>query len=231
MPVSVIIPTRNEADDLPRTLESLHRASPGPDEIIVVDAGSRDATADIAASDPDARLVASPVTQRAAQMNLGASAAQSEIYYFLHADTRIPRDAIGSIERAVARGAAGGGFIRRFDPPAVFLGLTCRAADWRCRFLGWFLGDQSIFVRREAFERLGGFRPMDRFEDLDFSRRLKCIGKTMTLTPAVITSARRFRSHGPVLQTWKDLILTLRFLAGNKESCREFPSETGNHHD
>ncbi len=231
MPVSVIIPTWNEAHDLPRTLQAVFAGFPPPAEIIVVDAGSGDGTLDRAAAFSAVRIVPSPVRQRAAQMNLGAVRARTDILYFLHADTCIPTGTFAAIERAVARGAAGGGFIRRFDSPSWILAATSRLADWRCRLWGWFLGDQSIFVARDVFRRLGGFRDVDRFEDLDFSRRLSRIAKTVTLTPPVVTSARRFSAKGPLRQTWLDLRLTLDYLRGNKAAVTVFPTETPDHDD
>jgi len=69
-------------------------------------------------------------------------------------------------------------------------------------------------VRRDIFEKLGGYREIPIFEDLDFSRRLGALGKTITLTPAVSSSARRFAAKGPLRTTWDDLLLTRKYLSG-----------------
>ncbi len=97
--------------------------------------------------------------------------------------------------------------------PSV-LALTCRLAGLRNRLFGWHLGDQAVFVRRDIFEKLGGYRDIPVFEDLDFSRRLGAFGKTVTLTPPVSSSARRFVAKGPLRTTWDDLLLTRKYLAG-----------------
>ena len=68
-----------------------------------------------------------------------------------------------------------------------------------------------MFVRRELFFQLGGFRPLDQFEDLDFSRRLAATTKLVTLRPPVISSARRFQKEGPFARTLSDLRLTIAY--------------------
>jgi len=80
--------------------------------------------------------------------------------------------------------------------------------------IGWFLGDQAIFARRETFEKLGGFRDLELFEDLDFSMRMRQTGRVLTLSPPVISSSRRFMDRGPVLTTLLDAWLTCRYLTG-----------------
>lgn len=148
-------------------------------------------------------------------MNLGAANAQGAILLFLHADTWLPQNALEKIVEAIGRrGAAGGGFARRYRSGSVTLAITSRLAGLRNRFFGWHLGDQALFVRRDLFEKLGGFREIPTFEDLDFSRRLGAIGRTITLTPPVSSSARRFAEKGPLRTTWNDLLLTRRYLSG-----------------
>jgi rSAM/selenodomain-associated transferase 2 len=208
---SVVIPTLNEEGHLPRTMAAI-RENPAPSELIVVDGGSTDATVGIAGK-LGAQVIESFMPQRAAQLNLGAQRATGEIILFLHADTLIPSEGLLRIEQALQRKhVGGGGFARRFDSPSLFLRLTCLLAEFRNRAIGWFLGDQAIFVRRELFFQLGGFRPVDQFEDLDFSRRLARAAKTVTLRPPVISSARRFQKEGPFARTLSDFRLTMAHL-------------------
>jgi len=207
--ISVIIPTFNEQEELPETLRHLARNST-EHEVIVVDAESSDGTSRIAQAN-GAKVINSPRKQRAAQMNLGAKAAKGGSFLFLHADTWLPEGSLGKIEAILNRPKyVGGGFARRFRSPSLFLRMTCCFAKARCRAFGWFLGDQGIFVRHDLFEKLNGFRDIDQFEDLDFCRRMKEYGRLATLTPPVLSSARRFR-EGPLLQTLKDLRLTARY--------------------
>jgi rSAM/selenodomain-associated transferase 2 len=211
--ISVIIPTFNEARYLPATFDAIERNGCAH-EVIVVDADSFDATVHIAL-EHRARVVWSSARQRASQMNLGAQSAQGEVFLFLHADTRLPKNALEKIENAMAkRNVVGGGFARRYDSPSWFLRGTCALAGVRTRLSGWFLGDQAIFVQRETFKILGGVRNFNLFEDLDFSRRMRCQGRVVTLRPPVISSARRFSLCRPWRTTWSDLSMTRRYLRG-----------------
>ena len=89
--------------------------------------------------------------------------------------------------------------------------------------IGWHLGDQAMFVKRSCFETLGGFRLLDRFEDLDFSRRLGKLTRIVTLRPPVISSARRFEKEGPAKRTVKDFLLTIAYLRGVPEAIWRMP--------
>ena len=217
--ISVIIPTLNEGSYLGATLQRLAQNAP-QHEIIVSDGGSTDETVQIARQH-GAKIIAGvlaspPATGRALQMNSGARAATGEILLFLHADTYLRSTSLSQIETALQNPAAvGGGFARRFDSHSPFLWFSCWLATWRCRKLGWFLGDQAIFVRRTVFDRLQGFRDMPVFEDLDFSRRLARAGKVVTISPGIVCSARRFYQRGPLLTTCRDFWLTCRYLNGS----------------
>ena len=220
--ISVIIPAFNEEESLEHAIVSVQKSSI-KHEIIVVDAGSSDRTPSIAER-RGARVFLSPARQRAAQMNLGAGHSRGEILLFVHADTILPSSALDSIERALKNERiVGGGFVRRFHSASLFLQCTCLLAEARNRAFGWFLGDQAIFARRSVFLKLGGFSPLDRFEDLDFSRRLGRIGRLAALRPPVVSSARRFQSEGPFRRTVRDFVLTMRYLQGDPRATEVAP--------
>ncbi|MEK7674394.1 MAG: TIGR04283 family arsenosugar biosynthesis glycosyltransferase [Verrucomicrobiota bacterium] len=211
--ISVIIPTFNEAELLPKTLAHL-RANPTLHEILVVDAHSGDATAQLAQA-AGARVILSVARQRAVQTNLGAAQACGDLLVFVHADTWVPAGGLQAVEQVLRDPqVAGGAFARRFQSPSLFLQLSCWLAEGRSRLLGWHFGDQALFARKSVFHQLGGYRPWALFEDLDFSRRLASAGKVVTLRPAVRTSARRFTARGPMLTTLTDAWLTCRYLLG-----------------
>ncbi len=211
--ISVIIPTLNEAETLPETLAHLRRNDTAH-ETLVADARSTDRTIE-AAEAAHCQIITADQPHRAKQMNLGATRARGEILFFLHADTLIDSTALQQIDMVLADPqVVGGGFTRRYRGAPAFLRFTCAMADVRCRWLGWFLGDQGIFVRRPAFEQLGGFQEMPLFEDLDLCRRLKRNGKLVCLGPPVMSSARRFARRGAVFTSLFDAWLTLRYLAG-----------------
>ncbi len=208
--VSVIIPAVNEAEKLRETIAAVCSASI-PFELIVIDAGSSDETATVAQTS-GARVVRSYRRQRAHQMNLGAQQAAGATILFLHADTILPANALKKIEQAMRLpDVVGGAFARRYASPSIWLRATCFLAHCRNRLIGWHLGDQAMFVRRAAFFQLGGFREVDQFEDLDFSRRLKRFGRIVTLTPCVTSSSRRF-DEGAARTTLSDFGLTIRYL-------------------
>ena len=179
-----------------------------------MDAGSRDGTGEIA-REKGARVQHEVRRHRAVQMNAGAKQARGDIFLFLHADTRLAPTALDRIEAALKNPrVVGGGFARRYDSGSLFLRATCLLAEARSRLSGWFLGDQAIFVRREIFESVNGFREFALFEDLDFSRRMRREGLLVTLRPPVVSSARRFALHGPLRTTLADFHLTLRYALG-----------------
>ncbi|PYJ84242.1 MAG: glycosyltransferase [Verrucomicrobia bacterium] len=211
--ISIIIPTLNEAELLPGTLNRV-QANRAPHEILVVDGGSTDETVALANAS-GARVISSAQTRRAAQMNLGTRMARGDIFLFLHGDTWTGPDTLKQIENALRQSAvAGGGFARRFQSRSRLLRLTCLLGEWRSRCFRWFYGDQGIFVRRTIFERVGGFQDMPLFEDVDFSRRMARQGRVVTLRSEVVSSARRFAARGALMTTASDVWLTVRYFAG-----------------
>ncbi|MDQ6860191.1 MAG: glycosyltransferase, partial [Verrucomicrobiota bacterium] len=147
------------------------------------------------------------------QLNLGARKARGAVLLFLHADTLLPPAALNHMLHALQDSdVVGGAFTRHYASPSLILRVTCLFARLRNQLIGWHLGDQAMFVRRNAFFQLGGFRDVARFEDLDFSRRLRSFGRTVTLRPSVISSPRRFEKLGPASTTIRDLALTIRYL-------------------
>lgn len=210
--ISVIIPAVDEADSLGQTIAAV-RCENISCEILVVDAGSSDGSVAIATA-AGARVLESRRRQRAYQLNLGAMHARGRVLLFLHADTLLPKSALRLISNVLENPAVvGGAFARRYTSPSRFLVATCFLARCRNHIIGWHLGDQAMFVRRDVFFPLGGFREVDRFEDLDFSRRLGRFGRIVTLFPPVTSSARRFARAGVTTRTFWDFLLTLRYLA------------------
>jgi len=193
--VSVIIPTYNEESRIAVLLRHLRAQAPDGD-IIVADGSSADATAALA--EPYANIVVTEAN-RGLQLNRGARAARGDALLFLHADVDFPEDGLTAIERALSDPAVvGGNFALEFsgdDFPSRIFTLIDR---WRRRF-GVFYGDSGIFVRREVFERLGGFREWPVLEDYEFARRLVRAGKTVCLPQVVRVSSRRW--NGRLLRT------------------------------
>ena len=156
MRLSVVIPALDEAANLARLLPDLRRACPDA-EIIVVDGGSRDGTADVVRGQAGVRLLEG-ARGRARQMNAGARQAGGDVLLFLHADTRLPDGAAGAIAAALADPAVvGGRFDVRFDSRRRVLAMVAWFMNARSRATSICTGDQAIFVRRAAFEAVGGY--------------------------------------------------------------------------
>ncbi|MEM9664375.1 MAG: TIGR04283 family arsenosugar biosynthesis glycosyltransferase [Bacteroidota bacterium] len=204
--LSVIIPTLNEAHRIGATLQAV-RAGAGPEvEVIVADGGSTDDTVRLAA--PLATVVHAP-RGRARQMNAGAREASGRLLYFLHADTRPPQDYAPLIRHAL-QNAEAGAFRLSFDHPSLIYSFYGWCTTWPTPLLCF--GDRSLFVRRSAFEHLGGFPDIPIFEDLEMARRLYQRGMFTFMPQAVVTSARRFERVGIIRQQLANAALWAGYL-------------------
>lgn len=211
MNVSIVVPVLDEEATTDATLRRLRSDFAGC-ELVVVDGGSRDHTAALAAR--HATVVSSP-PGRARQMNRGAAETSGDVLWFVHADTVIDRAALPALQAALADPAVvGGGLSLRFDRDGAALGWLARASNARARRLHHIFGDQAIFVRRDVFERLGGFPPLPLMEDLEFSRRLHRAGRTVLLSATSTASARRFTEHGTLRMIAAMLYLRALYFAG-----------------
>ncbi|MGH7316437.1 MAG: TIGR04283 family arsenosugar biosynthesis glycosyltransferase [Candidatus Rokuibacteriota bacterium] len=209
MRLAVVIPSLNEAANLARLLPDLARDCPGA-EIVVVDGGSRDATAEMMARQHGVRFLATE-RGRARQMNHGARATGGDTLLFLHADTRLPEGAMGAIAEALAEpGMAGGRFDVRFDNQRLIFRMIAGFMNARSRASGICTGDQAIFVRRADFEAVGGYPDIPLMEDIELSRRLKRRGRLGALRLRVTSSARKWEREGPLRTI--GLMWALRFL-------------------
>ena len=191
MRVSVIIPVLNERSCLPRNLAGLERQN-WIHEIIVADGGSTDGTPAWLREQRGVRLIESG-QGRGIQLNAGAKASTGDLLVFLHADTRLPPDAGDCLRRALRNAkVAGGCFCVRFDAHRPrSLSIVTAGINLRTRLTNTATGDQTIFVRRSVFERIGGFPVWPLFEDIEFVSRMKRIGRFAVVPTTVTISARR----------------------------------------
>ena len=191
--ISIVVPVLNEAPRLPAMLDMLD-AQTGEKQIILADGGSADNTRVVAEG---RALIVESQPGRARQMNAGAAHAEGETILFLHCDTRLPPGALREIEDVMRAGdAAGGGFLHGFDRDDRFSRFISFSANTRTKTAKLFFGDQCIFIRREVFERMGGYADMPLFEDWDLSRRMREFGRTAIIETPVVTSGRRIDVWG-----------------------------------
>ncbi len=189
--ISIIVPALNEEAAIGATLRSLC-ALPGDKEIIVSDGGSTDRTIALA-QEAGARVVRAP-GGRGSQMHAGAEVAMGDILWFVHADTIPPPHALTDLQAALAhQNVAGGNFGLVFDGSSR-AARQLTAIYPILRRLNLCYGDSGIFLRRNTYEEIGGFRPLALFEDLDLLRRLRPRGKFVHLPCRIVTSSRRFEN-------------------------------------
>ncbi|HEX2252111.1 MAG TPA: glycosyltransferase [Thermoanaerobaculia bacterium] len=214
--ISVVVPTLEEAAELPATLAALAAGATagGATEVLVSDSGSTDGTPELAGR-LGARVLRPPVplTCRADACIQGAAAAGGDVLLFLDADTRVPNGWDAAVLAALADPeVAGGAFELTLDGAEPGL----RRVEWinrlRYRRSHLFYGDQAVFARAAAYRRAGGFPAAAVLESDLLCRRLKAEGRLVLLPLAVVSSARRFRQGGIARVFLRDAWLWLRHL-------------------
>lgn len=203
MKISVIIPVLNEAGIIQKSLLALKQQS--PHEVIVVDGGSTDETKMIAIGLADHFLSTSP--GRAGQMNEGATMATGDVLLFLHSDTLLPPNGLLMMKHAFLLDPtlAGGRFRVSFNNTS----LKYRMISFYTRFPMFSYGDQAFFIRKSVFQKLEGYNCTALFEDVEFYRRLRKIGKTKIMKDSVVTSDRRFERTGFMRQKMINVALSM----------------------
>jgi rSAM/selenodomain-associated transferase 2 len=203
--LSIIIPVLDEADGIVAALQALAFCRERGAEVIVVDGGSRDRTAALAATLAD-RVIVAP-RGRAVQMNAGAAIARGDVLMFLHADTRLPAFADALVLDGLrASSWTWGRFDVTIEGRHPVLKMVAGVMNLRSQLTGIATGDQAMFVSRTAFEAVGGFPDQPLMEDIALSKRLKRLGRPLCLAARVTTSGRRWETHGvirTVLLMWR----------------------------
>ena len=202
---SIIVPVLDEAAGIDAALAPLQAwRAEGRAEVVVADGGSRDATRELAAPFADS-VIAAP-RGRAAQMNAGARASSGEVLVFLHADTLLPPLALDGMEAALAERRQWGRFDVAITGADPMLAIVALAMNTRSRWTGIATGDQAIFVRRAAFDAVGGFPEIPLMEDVALSKALKRRSPPACLRLRAVTSGRRWERRGTlrtILLMWR----------------------------
>ncbi len=202
--LSVIVPVWMEAASVVDTLEALQPVRARGHEVIVVDAGSSDGTAERAR--PLCDRVLQSDKGRAVQMNAGAAVARGDLLLFLHADTRLPPGALEQLTAFVQSRRAWGRFDVRLTGKRPLFRVIAWFMNQRSRLTGICTGDQALFVRRDVFEALAGFAPLPLMEDVELSRRLCLVSRPFCIREPVLTDSRRWQKHG----AWRTIFLMWR---------------------
>ena len=199
--VSVVIPVLNESGLIESAIE--HAWSAGAAEVVVVDGGSQDGTAELAKQ--SRCVLVHSAAGRARQQNAGAAIARGEWLLFLHVDCRLEPDAI---TRAVSQlnrlGKHWGAFRQQIAAP----GWGLRLIEWgnrqRIAWLGVPYGDQAICVQASLFRECGGFPDVPILEDLLLSRALRRRQWPAVLKGPLHVDARRWKQRGVLRQTLRN---------------------------
>ena len=224
--LSIIMPVLNEGESIAAALDVLADLRARGTEVIVVDGGSRDATVQRARPRADRVVLAS--RGRALQMNAGAEQASGDVLLFLHADTRVPADADHVMLKGLERsGRVWGRFDVKIDGRSPVLLVVAWFMNLRSRLTGIATGDQATFVRRSAFQAVGGFPAIALMEDIALCKQLKRVSRPLCLRERVITSGRRWEKKGvlsTIILMWH-LRLAYFFGADPKELARQYGYE------
>jgi len=209
MKISVIIPTLNEESHIEKTIQSVIKQE-GDYELYVVDGESTDNTVAIAKR---YTKVINSKRGRAIQMNAGANLCRGDVLLFLHGDTLLPDNAFRELRKRMKDDTvSGGSFYIAFDADNFIL----RGVSFitRFNFSLFHFGDQGIFVRRDVFQSLRGYKEMPIMEDYDFYKRLRTQGKVILIRMSVISSSRRFIKKGVLRQLLINKFVVLAYWAG-----------------
>ncbi|MCB9784194.1 MAG: TIGR04283 family arsenosugar biosynthesis glycosyltransferase [Candidatus Omnitrophica bacterium] len=212
MTLSVIVPVLNDAIHL-RTLSQRLKTLPHIREIIVSDGGSKDEVEAVVGE--FSLTLVSGARGRGSQMNKGAETATGEILWFLHADTLPATNATESILGAIRDPrTVGGAFRFHLAEPRWYGPLLNVAVNLRSKWFSMPYGDQGFFVRREVFERIGGFPDIPIMEDVEFLPRVKPEGDIALLDTPIEISPRRWDREGFLKRTLLNWLLMLRWRRG-----------------
>lgn len=213
--ISIILPVWNEASIINDTIKSiLSIPYDGEIEVIVVDGSLSGETINAITEKSVKRLISDKGRSR--QMNKGASDAAGEVLLFLHADTLLPEGALEKVSSATGEeDVVGGAFDLAIESRRPIFRLIEKAATFRSRITGIPYGDQAIFIRKDFFDSIGGFRDIPLMEDVDLMRRIRKTGRRIHIIPdRVRTSPRRWEKEGVLRCTLRNWIIITLYLLG-----------------
>lgn len=215
--ISIIIPAYNEELNIGSLLKTLQERQTGyVSEIIVADGGSRDQTKKVA-EDYGAFVHDCIKKGRAAQMNEGASIAESPLLYFLHADTIPPHGFDRLIINAIHKGAGAGCFRLRFDDDHPALKFYSWFTKFRCTAIRF--GDQSLFASKTLFKKIKGFdESLIVMEDQEIVRQIKRETSFKIIEKNVETSARKYRKNGVFRLQFIFTVILIGYYLGAKQN-------------
>ena len=147
---------------------------------------------------------------RGHQMNTGAARAQGSILLFLHVDGTIDHNTLPIIENEINQHQViGGGLIQTFAPTDQFLTLTSNFGNLLSNITQIFFGDFGIFIRKDMFNKIGGYDEIIYLEDVELCKKAKKQGKLIQIPAKIYSSPRRYHQIGKLKIT---ILFTLTYL-------------------
>ena len=220
--ISIIIPTINEANNLPLLLSDLSIIQKDA-EIIIVDCGSEDKTIDIA-NIYGTKIYKSKEKNRGLQLNMGAKNSKGEWLIFLHADTRLSHDWFRKVN-SVLKGDKNYIYYFKFkiNHKKIIYRFLEIFVNFRSNYFKKPYGDQGLIIHRTTYFKNNGFRKIPLMEDVDFLRRLNSKKDLKQLNFPILTSSRKWERTNIFLQALKNWNLRRRWLKG--ESAKSIYSD------
>lgn len=214
--VSVVVPVLRDTTELGGLLDALDvNDLDARVEVVVVNGDAADRSLDALRRQVSNVLWIDGAPGRGRQMNAGARASSGRWLLFLHADTRLDADWLAVLRQADEEpGIIGGAFRFTLASAHWAARIIERGVAVRTRWLRLPYGDQAVFVRREVFDVLEGYRPLGLMEDVDFVARLRRRGRLRFPDVSVRVSARRWERDGWLRRTVLNLVLLSLYVAG-----------------
>ena len=211
--ISIIIPTYNEANNLPLLFSDLSIINKEV-EILIIDCGSKDKTIDIA-NIYGAKIHKSKAKNRGLQLNIGAKNALGEWFIFLHADSRLNRDWLKRIKSVLQDDESYiYSFMFQIDSKKIIYRFLEILVNFRSIFLKTPYGDQGLIIHRKTYFKNNGYSKIPLMEDLDFLKRLKRKENLRVLNFPIYTSSRKWEKTNIFQQAFNNWKFRRRWLKG-----------------
>jgi len=220
--ISIIIPTINEANNLPLLLSDLSSIQK-EDEIIIVDCGSEDKTIDIA-NIYGAKVFISKERNRGLQLDIGAKNSKGDWLIFLHADTRLNHDWFRKINSYLEENKNSIYYFKfKINNKKIIYRVLEILVNCRSRFFKQPYGDQGLLIHRTAYFKNNGFRKIPLMEDVDFIKRLNKKNYLKQLNLPIFINSRKWERTNILFQAIKNWHFRRRWLKG--ESLKSIYSD------
>jgi glycosyltransferase involved in cell wall biosynthesis len=212
--ISFIVPAHNEEAWVGRCVSAIRSAMElvgEPNEVLVVDDASTDATG-LVAQQQGAQVIRVEHRQIAATRNAGARQARGEILFFVDADTLVNALVVQSALRSIREGAVGGGSVPRFEGwLPLWWRVVYPSVVGIVRLLRFSPTGACLFCTDGVFKAAAGFN--EKYyaaEDALFVAALKRHGRFVVIAEQVVTSGRKLRAHSFLSLAWQLTRLALR---------------------